>query len=127
MAHWTIELWENFDGVCYVERDFLDELKSRDRLLLERLFKKKETLMKYEIPYLKSAEILKNIGNDLWELRVILPKAQIRYLGCLVHIVHPPTFFALCAFRKQTQKIPNKYIRLAKARQQEFNNTMNKK
>ena len=44
MAYWTIELWENANGVCYVESDLLRELMSKDTLLLERLFKKKKTL-----------------------------------------------------------------------------------
>ena len=61
------------------------------------------------------------MGDDLWELRFILPKAQIRYLGCLVYIAQPPAFYALVAFRKKTEKIPSKYIRLAKERQKEFN------
>ena len=121
MAYWTIELWENANGVCYVESDLLSELMAKDTILLERLFKKKKTLTQYQIPYLKSSDILKNIGDDLWELRFILPKAQIRYLGCLVYTAQPPAFYALCAFRKKTEKIPSKYIRLAKERQKEFN------
>ncbi|MCX6718890.1 MAG: type II toxin-antitoxin system RelE/ParE family toxin [Candidatus Taylorbacteria bacterium] len=127
MAYWTIELWENINGVCYVESDLLNELKSRDTLLLERLFKKKRTLTQYQIPYLKSSDILKSIGDDLWELRFILPKAHIRYLGCLVYTSQPPIFYALCAFRKKTERIPNKYIRLARERQKDFNKKINQR
>jgi len=121
MEYWQIELWENANGVCYVDRDLLDSLKSKDQLLLGRLFKKKLTLTQYTVPYLKSSEILKNIGNDLWELKFILPKAEIRYLGCFSYITKPPTFYALCAFRKKTQKISTKYIKITKDRQKEFN------
>lgn len=120
MEYWTINLWENSNGVCYVENDILDELKVKDNLLLERLFKKKRTLTQYQIAYLKSSDTLKNIGGDLWELRFILPKAQIRYLGCLVYEGSLPTFYALSAFRKKTNKIPIKYIRLAQERYKEF-------
>lgn len=121
MAYWAIELWENTNGVCYVESDLLSELKSKDTLLLERLFKKKNTLTQYQIPYLKSSDILKNIGDNVWELRFILPKAHIRYLGCLVYTAQLPVFYALVAFRKKTEKIPSKYINLARERQKEFN------
>ncbi len=121
MALWKIELWENSNGVCYVARDLLDGLIKKDRLLLERLFKKKETLVRYQISHLKSSDILKSLGNELWELRFILPKAEIRYLGCLMYTDSPPTYCTLCAFRKKTNKIPNTYSILARERQVEFN------
>lgn len=120
MNHWTIELWENRNKVCYVEKDLLKDLSEKDPILLRRLLKKKETLTKYTISQAISANDLENIGYDLWELKFCLPKAEIRYLGCLVHGETGSIFYALCAFRKKDQKIRNKHLSLARDRKKEF-------
>lgn len=120
MNHWTIELWENRNKVCYVEKDLLKDLSAKDPTLLRRLFKKKGTLTKYTISQAISANDLENLGDDLWELKFRLPKAEIRYLGCFVHGVVGSIFYALCAFRKKDQKIRNTHLSLARGRKKEF-------
>ena len=120
MEKWTIDLWVNSNGVCYVEKDLLEGLGSKDRQLLKNLLKKIDTLTRYTIEHLKSSELIENIGDDLWELKFNISPTKIRYLGCISHSTIPPTFYVLCAFKKKDQRIRNKYINLAQNRQKEF-------
>ncbi len=118
MNHWTIELWENRNGVCYVEKDLLEKM---ERLLKERLFKRMGTLTKYTVQNAKSSDLLEDLGGGLLELKFKLPNAQIRFLGLISYKDGSiPVFHALSAFRKKDQKIRVAYIKKARDRQKEF-------
>jgi len=118
MEYWTVEFWENNNGVCYIEKDILDNVKS-DKLLEERLFKKTFYYTQKRINDLKAAEILEDVGSDIWELKFHL-KVEIRYLGCFLEEDGPIKYYVLTGFIKKDQKIRNKYIKKAKSRLEEL-------
>ena len=125
MEYWTVDFWEKKNGVCYVEKDILDNLKTKDRLLLTRLFKRMAYCVSQPVNNLRSAGELEDLGDDILELKFHLPKAEIRFLGCLIDKYGTTTFYVLVGFRKKDRKIRNKYIKLAKKRLLEFKKEKN--
>jgi phage-related protein len=117
MELWKINLWQNANNICYVERDLLSSLQP---LILEQLFKRMSRYTQYPIGTLFSIKNLESLGDDIYELKFHL-REEIRYLGCIEYGGSSPVFHALCAFQKKTQKIRKKYINTTYSRKIEFN------
>jgi phage-related protein len=118
MESWTVEFWENDNGVCYIEKDILNIIKI-DKLLEERLFKKIHYYTQKSISSLMKADILEDVGDGIWELKFHL-KLEIRYLGCFLKEENIIKYYVLTGFVKKDQKIRNKYIKKARNRLEEL-------
>lgn len=116
MHYWTINLWRNSNGVCYVKSDLLDSLEP---LLRRRLFQRMDTYTNWPIEELWKKNYLESLSDGLNELKFHL-HAEIRYLGCIEYGGKIPVFHALYAFSKKNQKIRRKHIDTGRRRKIEF-------
>ena len=116
---WDIDMWTGVSGVCYAEKDLLDDLSSRNQVTHRQLFKKMDYYRQY--PFLKlPADSLEKIAGGMYELKIKANSEEIRFIGVVTYEASSPIFHVLCAFDKKSRKIPSKYIRLAEARRREF-------
>jgi hypothetical protein len=117
MDYWTINLWRNSNGICYVERDLLSSL---DSLILKSLFKKMNTYTRYPLVQMWRSNDLESLDHGICELKFHL-QAEIRYLGCIEYNKwEVPTFHALYAFNKKSPRIKRKHMETGRSRKIEF-------
>ncbi len=105
---WNLQLWQNINGKSPTE-DFLEYLRSRDKVLFSQVLKRIDFLQQkriVDLMYSKDFEILKSY-NELYEFK-IHSKQEVRMLGVLD--IEKSTFHALHAFIKKDQKIRQKEI-----------------
>ena len=108
---WKIEMYENSRGGKPVE-EFFDSLETKARLKIVHAIKLLETFgIEGGYPHVK-----KLTGHNLWEYR-ILGSDNIRILYVSIT---GKTFLILHGFKKKKQKTPNKEIRIAEERLEEY-------
>jgi hypothetical protein len=122
IEQWNIELWVNPNGSCYIERDILKKMKSKDPFVYGSLEEKMNQYVNNPIENAQKLQILKKVKSQsyMWELVFSLSKSEIRFLGCLAQETDNHTFYALVGFRKKDQEIKSKYTKIAKSRISEF-------
>lgn len=124
MEYWSIELWENEDGICRVDKDLLKEIVKKDKSLAGSLRDKMEQYTNAKIEHVQYQKHLEKVKSEdnMWELKFHLFKNEIRFLGCLILKNGSYVYYALYAFKKKNQDIMNKHKIVARCRVREFIN-----
>lgn len=122
MEHWRITLWENDDGVCWVDRDLLKKMRVKEKFIFSPKDVKMNQYTTNLIENVRHQHELEKVKSEenMWELKFHLLKTEIRFLGCLAKEGGIVIFYALHAFKKKDQKIMNKHRETARARVGEF-------
>ena len=118
---WRLELWENINGKSSV-KDFLEEIRIKNKVLLLQIFKKIDYLSKKTVSDLQRIKIFETVKSypELYEFKVHVSK-EIRILGVLkIENIEMPTFYALHGFIKKDQKIKQKEVNTTIIRLGEF-------
>lgn len=116
---WTINFYEFATGASPVG-DFMDELRFSEERLHRQCLKRMVFLTDKDLWSVTTDNVLEDIGGGLWELKFHLPKTELRLLGCITYEAGTATFHALVAFKKKSQKLRNRYIKLARNRKAVF-------
>lgn len=124
MEYWSIDLWENEDGICRVDKDLLKKMSKKEKNLLYQLEDKMLSYIKGRIEDIQSSKDLEKVKNEdnMWELKFHLFKNEIRFLGCLTLENGNYVFYALYAFKKKNQEIMTRHRIVARGRVKEFIN-----
>lgn len=109
---WKIDFWENRNGSCPVS-DFLDKIRKKDKVFYRDILKKLDRLQEKPIEFIFKSNYLENIGNDLYELKITVPKKEFRMLGVLKNNLLIPVFASLHAFHKKDNKLRKREIQIA--------------
>ena len=111
MEYWHITLWENSYGVCLVERDLLKRMRKREKYLYASLGEKMAQYTASPIEGVRYHKDLEKVKSEesMWELKFHLPKAEVRFLGCLTLESGTSVFYSLYAFKKKDQQIKYNY------------------
>jgi len=128
MTRWTIDLWISDSGACYLERDFLESLRKKDKVLFASLEKRMDTYTQNSFEDMQKLKLLKKVKSQegIWEIVFSLHRNEIRFLGPLVEKSDKTMiFYALHGFKKKEQEIKQKYINITKSRLEEFNKSKN--
>lgn len=122
MEHWRIILWENDDGLCWVDRDLLKKMRVKEKFVFASLGEQMSRYTENLIENVQHRQELEKVKSEenMWELKFHLLKTEIRLLGCLAKERGMTIFYALYAFKKKDQKIMNKHRETARARVNEF-------
>jgi hypothetical protein len=123
MEYWQIELWENDDGVCRVDRDLLKKIRRKEKFLYKSLKEKMFVYIQMPINKIELSKDLEKVKGEekMWELKFHLG-VELRFLGCRVSENNLDTFYALYAFKKKDQTIKNQHRYVARERIKEFIN-----
>ncbi len=108
---WKIELYETARGGKPVE-EFFDSLEVKTRLKINHAIELLETFgLEGGYPHVK-----KLTGSDLWEYRFLgSDSIRIFYVS-----ITGKTFLILHGFKKKKQKTPNKEVKIAEERLEEY-------
>ena len=108
---WKIEYYEFPSGDKPVEK-FINQLEEKTQVKVTRMLDLLEEFgIKIGLPHAK-----KLIGTDLWELRILgANNIRILYIS-----MHNRIFLLLHAFKKKTQRIERKEIKIALDRLNEY-------
>lgn len=108
---WKIELYENARGDKPIE-EFFDSLDKKANLKIAHAFELLETFgLEGGYPHIK-----KLTGTDLWEYRILgSDSIRILYVSMTSKL-----FLILHGFKKKKQKTPEKEIKIAEERLEEY-------
>lgn len=116
---WTFEFWESSTGTVPVVSEFLDDLERRDNMLFTSLYERMGRYTQYPLGQQFKAHHIESIGADLFEFRFHL-QDEVRFIGHVSYEGSVNVFYVFCAFKKKTNRITKKYLRLAEMRHEEF-------
>ncbi len=117
---WGVDFCVSPAGSCYVEDDLLEMLWKKDRPVYEAVFDKIGVITSWTPEQAKRSHHFKPLGDGLMELRLSVG-AEVRFIGFMSYDAPSPIFYVLCGFRKKTNKLPQKYLKLARRRREIIN------
>jgi phage-related protein len=122
MNKWELEFWESESGNRPV-KDFLEELRTKDKLSYLNIYRKVEKLMRYEINDLLKIKILEKIGENLYEFKLTITKIEFRFFGRIDSVAGKlPVLCVAHVLKKKTNRLKNQDIETAKNRLNSKNN-----
>jgi len=105
----TVEFFPSADEQSQVW-EFIDQIE--DKKAQKKILATLEAMETMDFEGLYKAEVLRKIGNDLYEIRIQFRNIAYRIL-C---VIRKAAFWLLHAFIKKSQKTPSRMVNIANAR-----------